>query len=154
LQNGVSRWKYQQKIATLILNEIKNICCSVLLNTDTDVQRIIHFGNFLSLEIATSAAILQYKFVLSISFITGRAIAEVVSRWVPTAAARVRVRVSQVGFVVDKVAWGQVFSEYFGFPCQKERSFHQLLRHHNHQGQLAETLRRADHPSKEYYRLS
>jgi hypothetical protein len=23
-----------------------------------------------------------------------------------------------VGFVVDKVALGQVFSEYFGFPCK------------------------------------
>jgi hypothetical protein len=23
-----------------------------------------------------------------------------------------------VGFLVDKVALGQVFSEYFGFPCQ------------------------------------
>jgi hypothetical protein len=23
-----------------------------------------------------------------------------------------------VGFVVDKVAVGQIFSEYFGFPCQ------------------------------------
>jgi hypothetical protein len=23
-----------------------------------------------------------------------------------------------VGFVVDKVALGQVFPEYFGFPCQ------------------------------------
>jgi hypothetical protein len=34
----------------------------------------------------------------------------------------------QVGFVVDKVALGQVFSEYFGFPCQS--SFHQLF--HNH----------------------
>jgi hypothetical protein len=29
-------------------------------------------------------------------------------------------------FVVDKVALGQVFSEYFGFPCQS--SFHQLLK--------------------------
>jgi hypothetical protein len=28
-------------------------------------------------------------------------------------------------FVVDKVALGQVLSEYFGFPCQS--SFHQLL---------------------------
>jgi hypothetical protein len=27
-------------------------------------------------------------------------------------------------FVVDKVALGQVFSKYFGFPCQS--SFHQL----------------------------
>jgi hypothetical protein len=28
-------------------------------------------------------------------------------------------------FVVDKVVVGQVFSEYFSFPCQS--SFHQLL---------------------------
>jgi hypothetical protein len=34
-----------------------------------------------------------------------------------------------VGFVVDKAALGQVFSEYFGFPCQ---SFHRFLHHHNH----------------------
>jgi hypothetical protein len=39
----------------------------------------------------------------------------------------------QVGFVVDEVALGQVFSEYFGFPCQS--SFHQIL-HHNHPGQV------------------
>jgi hypothetical protein len=30
-----------------------------------------------------------------------------------------------VGFVVDKVALGPVFSEYFGFPCQS--LFHQFL---------------------------
>jgi hypothetical protein len=30
-----------------------------------------------------------------------------------------------VGFVVNQVALGQVFSEYFGFPCQF--SFHRLL---------------------------
>jgi hypothetical protein len=35
-----------------------------------------------------------------------------------------------VGFVVDKVALGQVFSEYLGFPCQF--SFHQLLHIHHH----------------------
>jgi hypothetical protein len=40
----------------------------------------------------------------------------------------------QVGFVVDKVVLGQVFSEYFGFPCQS--SFHQFLHHHNHPGQV------------------
>jgi hypothetical protein len=50
--------------------------------------------------------------------LTGRAIAEAVSRWIPTTPARVRARVWQVGFVVDKIAPGQVFSEYFGFPCQ------------------------------------
>jgi hypothetical protein len=34
-----------------------------------------------------------------------------------------------VGFVVDKVALGQVFSEYFGFPCQS--SFNQFLQNHH-----------------------
>jgi hypothetical protein len=33
-----------------------------------------------------------------------------------------------VGFVVDELALGQVFSEYFGFPCQL--AFHLLL--HNY----------------------
>jgi hypothetical protein len=79
----------------------------------------------------------------------GLAIAEAVSRWLPTVAARVGARVWQVGFVVDKVASRQDFSENVGFPCQNH-SFHQLLHHHyNHPGQLAEALRRADHPSKE-----
>jgi hypothetical protein len=32
---------------------------------------------------------------------------------------------SHVGFVVDKVAVGQFFSEYFGFPCQFY--FHRVL---------------------------
>jgi hypothetical protein len=35
-----------------------------------------------------------------------------------------------VGFVVDKVALGQVFSKYCAFPCQA--SFHQLLHNHHH----------------------
>jgi hypothetical protein len=69
----------------------------------------------------------------------GRAIAEAVSRWLPTAAARVRARVCQVGFVVDKVASGQVCSDHFGFPCQN-RSFHQLLHPHNHPGQTCRGL--------------
>jgi hypothetical protein len=46
----------------------------------------------------------------------GRAIAQAVSRWLPTAAATVRARSGHVAFVVDKVTLGQVFSEYFGFP--------------------------------------
>jgi hypothetical protein len=37
---------------------------------------------------------------------------------------------SHVGFVVDKVGMGQVFSKYFGFPCQS--SFHQFLHNHHH----------------------
>jgi hypothetical protein len=65
----------------------------------------------------------------------GRPIAQAVGRWLPTAAARFRAQVWQVGFVVDKVALGQVFSEYFGFPCQS--SCHQIHHHHhNHPGQV------------------
>jgi hypothetical protein len=35
-----------------------------------------------------------------------------------------------VGFVVDKVTLGQVFSEYFDFPCQF--TFHRMLDIHHH----------------------
>jgi hypothetical protein len=62
---------------------------------------------------------------------TGRAIAEAVSRWLPTAVARVQSRVWSSGICGGKVASGQVFSEYFGFPCH---SFHQILHPHNHPG--------------------
>jgi hypothetical protein len=41
---------------------------------------------------------------------------------------------SHVGFLVDKVALGQVFSEYFGFPYQS--SLHQILHPHYHPGQV------------------
>jgi hypothetical protein len=34
-----------------------------------------------------------------------------------------------VGFVVDKAALGQIFSQYFDLPCQ---IFHRLLHAHNH----------------------
>jgi hypothetical protein len=50
----------------------------------------------------------------SVKRLGGRGIAQTVSRWLPTATAWVW----QVGFVVDKVASGQVFSEHFGFLCQ------------------------------------
>jgi hypothetical protein len=58
--------------------------------------------------------------------IVGRAIAQAASRWLPTAAAGgSNPGLVMWDFVVDKVALGQVFSEYFGFPCHS--SFHQLL---------------------------
>jgi hypothetical protein len=64
----------------------------------------------------------------------GRAIAQAVSRWLPTAAARVQTQVWSSGILVEKVALEQVFSEYFGFPCQS--SFHHILHHHNRPGQV------------------
>jgi hypothetical protein len=52
--------------------------------------------------------------------VTGRAIAQAVSRFEP--------KPGHMGFVVDKVALGQVFSEYFCFTCKL--SFHRLLHTH------------------------
>jgi hypothetical protein len=46
-------------------------------------------------------------------------------------------RSGHMGFVVDKVALRQVFSEYFGFPCQF--LFHRLL-HNPHQSSGAGTV--------------
>jgi hypothetical protein len=46
-----------------------------------------------------------------------RAIAKALSRWLLTATARGLVRAEHVGFVVDKVALRQLFSEYFGSPA-------------------------------------
>jgi hypothetical protein len=51
-----------------------------------------------------------------------RAMAQAVSRRLPITALGFDPRSDHVGFVVDKVALGKVFSEYFGFPCQF--SFH------------------------------
>jgi hypothetical protein len=45
------------------------------------------------------------------TFFVGHAIAQAVSRRLPTAASWVRARLGNVGFVVDKVALGQVFAE-------------------------------------------
>jgi hypothetical protein len=59
-----------------------------------------------------------------------RAIAQAVSRWLSTAAAGVRARTGHVGFVIDKVALGQVFSKYFIFFCQL--ALHRLLHNHHH----------------------
>jgi hypothetical protein len=66
----------------------------------------------------------------SVSYILGRTVlkwlvAGFPSRWPGFASGQ------HVGFVVDKAALGQIFSEYFGFPYQ---SFHQFLHHHNHRG--------------------
>jgi hypothetical protein len=60
-----------------------------------------------------------------------------VSRRLPASAARVQAGSVHVAFLVDKVALGSVFSEYFGFPCQF--AFHRLLDNH-HQSPGAGTV--------------
>jgi hypothetical protein len=76
-----------------------------------------------------------------------RVITQTVSRRLPTAAARVRAHFRSCGICVDKVALGQVSSEYFGFSCQF--SFHRLLHIHHHLSSGAHTIGQlvADVPS-------
>jgi hypothetical protein len=94
---------------------------------------LLYFNKFYYTS-APTAECARLKSLLQTCFYSngGRAIAQAVSRWIPTAAARVRARVWSMGFVVDKVALGQVFSQYFGFPCHS--SLHQILYPHNHLG--------------------
>jgi hypothetical protein len=56
-------------------------------------------------------------------------IAQAVNRRLPTAAARVRAQVRSRGICGGQMTLGQVFSEYFGFPCQF--SFHRLFHNDN-----------------------
>jgi hypothetical protein len=61
---------------------------------------------------------------------SGRAISQAVSRrGFPSRRPGFECRSGNVGFVADKVALGQGFFEYFGFPCQY--SFHRLLHTHH-----------------------
>jgi F420-0:gamma-glutamyl ligase-like protein len=78
---------------------------------------------------------LLYKMLITI---TGCAIAQAISRRLPTAAARFEPRSGHVGFMLDKVALVQVFSEYFSFHCQF--SFHRLPHTHHHLSSAAGTI--------------
>jgi hypothetical protein len=71
--------------------------------TFTKTPETIHYEQVSSL--------LRLKLFQVYCLVHGRAIAEAVSLWLPAAATRVRALVWQVGFVMDKVASGQVFSE-------------------------------------------
>jgi hypothetical protein len=76
----------------------------------------------------------------------GRATAQSVSRRLPIAGACVRTHVKSCG-ILNKVALGQIFSEYFSFSCQF--SFHRLLHTHHHLSSGAGTIGQlvADVPS-------
>jgi hypothetical protein len=64
----------------------------------------------------------------------GRAIAQAVSRWLPTAMARVRARVWLSVICGGLSGVGTGFLRVLRFPLQS--SFHQILHHHNHPGQV------------------
>jgi hypothetical protein len=61
---------------------------------------------------------------------SGRAVAQAFSRWLSTAAARVRARAA-CGVCGGQSGTGAGFLRVLRFPYQ---SFHQFLHHHNHPG--------------------
>jgi hypothetical protein len=61
----------------------------------------------------------------------GSAVVQAVSRWLPTVAARIRVRAT-CGVCGGQTGTGAGFLRYFDFLCQSP--FHQFLHHHNHPG--------------------
>jgi hypothetical protein len=63
-----------------------------------------------------------------VRWMLGRAIAQAVSRWLPTAAAQVRSQVRSCGICGRQSGTGAGFLRVLRFPLQS--SFHQLL--HNH----------------------
>jgi hypothetical protein len=71
-----------------------------------------------------------------VSYSMGRAIAQAVTRQLPTPGAGFEPRSDRVGFVVGKVELEQDFSEYFCFLCQF--SFHRML-HIHHPGLVQQT---------------
>jgi hypothetical protein len=84
----------------------------------------------------------------------GRAIAQAISSGFSPPRSEFEPRSDHVEFVVDKVALRQVFSEYFGFPCQL--SSHRLLYIHHHPSSRAGTMGKlvADLPSGLIVRLT
>jgi hypothetical protein len=69
-----------------------------------------------------------YKFIYL--FIYGLAIAKLLVAGFPPRLPGFEPWTRHVGYVVDKVALGQVFSDYFDFPCQF--LFHRMLHIHHH----------------------
>jgi hypothetical protein len=81
----------------------------LIYNTNVNLkENIIALGEkrYKEIKIDFSKKIRNQIILIKLTHFKGRAIAQAVSRWLPTAAARVRARVWQVGFVVDKVALG------------------------------------------------
>jgi hypothetical protein len=95
-------------------------------------QTEMSFNFLLSLIWWTTHASDVYALSCQNNLYHGHAIAQVVSCWLPTTATWVQSRVWSSGVCGGQSGAGQVFSEYFGFPCHS--SFHQIL-HHNHPGQ-------------------
>jgi hypothetical protein len=79
-------------------------------------REAVKFSGFSYFRFCSTTKIIYLGWVREVRTMKGRAIAQEVSRRLPTAAARVQTRVWSCGILWwTKVALGQVFSENFGF---------------------------------------
>jgi hypothetical protein len=104
---------YKKKFSTLACSEFHY-----------RVHKSLPVGNNQSLTLQVQAKA-QYSLISILDSITGRPITQAVSLLRPSLSHGFDPRSGNVGFVVDKEALGQVFFEYFGFPCQL--LLHQML---------------------------
>jgi hypothetical protein len=89
---------------------------SIVLDENCRCYETVKLNNITSiLRLAKSKTT---EFVLEPVLMPGRVIGQAVSRWFNTARSRFEPGSGHVGFLMDKVELGQVFSEYFGFHCQ------------------------------------
>jgi hypothetical protein len=65
----------------------------------------------------TRSNIISGERILETAALYGRSVAQVVRRRLPPRRPVLQPTSSHVGFVMDREALGQVFSQYFGFPA-------------------------------------
>jgi hypothetical protein len=88
----------------------------------------VHFLGIVSALLMTNKHLLPLFHIILIYYAFGGDIVQAISRWVPTAATRVRAKVRSCGICSGQSGIG-TDSEYFGI---SHHSFHQLLHTHYH----------------------
>jgi hypothetical protein len=105
----------------------------------SNITNIIHLTSISSVFILRPTSVTTVSELLHIKSSVprldlGRAIAQGISRWLPTAVARIKA----CGICGGQSGDGAGFSEYFGFACQS--SFHQFLHNYHHLSSGAGTI--------------
>jgi hypothetical protein len=119
----VAQYFYDSKIGELAM--------SLVLEREGSLDMNKKFGHETFSKTASLKTKMEIRGLYELFPRSGRAIAQAVSRRLPTAAAQEQTRVWSSGSLWwTKVALGQVFSENFCFPCQS--TFHLLLHNHLH----------------------
>jgi hypothetical protein len=122
---SIKRWNKLYTHLTLY-----NMAKAVQANTDLKWPMNEHVRVLRSMSSWPSVGETAHVLQCLVQFLSkGSAIAQPVSRQLPTSAARVRAQVRSCGICGGQSGTEAGFSEYFDFPCQF--SFHRLLHTHH-----------------------